>query len=104
MPPSSARVGRAASDAARQKMVRNRLNLRNTQGDAMLRNNADEKAEIYETLSSMSRAFAGIVQHLQTLQRTGLFIENGQTLSEFYPRASGGIQPRISLRLARPSA
>jgi hypothetical protein len=39
----------------------------------MLRNNADEKAEIYETLSSMSRAFAGIVQHLQTLQRTGLF-------------------------------
>jgi hypothetical protein len=39
----------------------------------MLRNNADEKAEIYETLSSMNRAFAGIVEHLQTLQETGLF-------------------------------
>ena len=39
----------------------------------MLRNNADEKAEIYETISSMNRAFAGIVQHLQTLHRTGLF-------------------------------
>ena len=39
----------------------------------MLRNNADEKAEIYETLSSMNRAFAGIVQHLETLQKTGLF-------------------------------
>ena len=39
----------------------------------MLRNNPDEKAQIYETLSSMNRAFAGIVQHLQTLYRTGLF-------------------------------
>jgi hypothetical protein len=56
-----------------EKTFRNRLNLRNTRGDAMLQNNADEKAEIYETLSSMNRAFAGIVQHLQTLQRTGLF-------------------------------
>ena len=32
-----------------------------------------QKAEIYETLSSLNTAFAGIVQHLQTLQRTGLF-------------------------------
>src|SRR4051794_9920170 len=32
-----------------------------------------EKAEIYETLSSLNTAFAGIVQHLQTLQKTGLF-------------------------------
>jgi hypothetical protein len=39
----------------------------------MLRNNGDEKAEIYETLSSMNRAFAGIVQHLQKLQRSGPF-------------------------------
>jgi len=39
----------------------------------MLRLNADGKAEIYETLSSMSRAFAGIVHNLQTLQKTGLF-------------------------------
>jgi len=32
-----------------------------------------QKAGIYETLSSLNMAFAGIVQHLQTLQRTGLF-------------------------------
>ena len=55
------------------KDCRNRLNLRNTQGDAMLQNNTDEKAEIYDTLSSMNRAFVGIVQSLQTLQKKGLF-------------------------------
>jgi hypothetical protein len=32
-----------------------------------------EKSEIYETLSSLNMAFAGIVQHLETLQKTGLF-------------------------------
>ncbi|MGC2744651.1 MAG: hypothetical protein WA672_15860, partial [Candidatus Angelobacter sp.] len=32
-----------------------------------------EKTEIYETLSSLNMAFAGIVQHLQTLHKTGLF-------------------------------
>ena len=32
-----------------------------------------QKAEVYETLSSLNLAFAGIVQHLQTLQKTGLF-------------------------------
>ncbi|HEV8493086.1 MAG TPA: hypothetical protein VGR76_12485 [Candidatus Angelobacter sp.] len=32
-----------------------------------------QKVEIYETLSRLNLAFAGIVQHLQTLQRTGLF-------------------------------
>lgn len=32
-----------------------------------------QKSEIYETLSSLNMAFAGIVQHLQTLQKTGLF-------------------------------
>lgn len=32
-----------------------------------------QKADIYETLSSLNLAFAGILQHLQTLQRTGLF-------------------------------
>jgi hypothetical protein len=32
-----------------------------------------DKAGIYETLSSLNTAFAGIVQHLQTLHRTGLF-------------------------------
>ena len=33
----------------------------------------NQKAEVYETLSSLNMAFAGIVQHLQTLQETGLF-------------------------------
>jgi hypothetical protein len=32
-----------------------------------------QKADVYETLSSLNLAFAGLVQHLQTLQRTGLF-------------------------------
>jgi hypothetical protein len=33
----------------------------------------NQKAEIYETLASLNLAFAGIVQHLRTLQETGLF-------------------------------
>lgn len=32
-----------------------------------------QKAAIYETLSSLNMAFAGIIQHLKTLQQTGLF-------------------------------
>jgi hypothetical protein len=32
-----------------------------------------QKAVVYETLSSLNLAFAGIVQQLQTLQQTGLF-------------------------------
>ena len=32
-----------------------------------------QKTEVYETMSSLNMAFAGIVQHLQTLQKTGLF-------------------------------
>jgi hypothetical protein len=32
-----------------------------------------QKADVYETLSGLNLAFAGIIQHLQTLQRTGLF-------------------------------
>jgi hypothetical protein len=35
--------------------------------------NVAEKAAVYQTLSSLNLAFAGIIQHLQTLQRTGLF-------------------------------
>jgi hypothetical protein len=31
-----------------------------------------QKTEIYETLSSLNMAFAGIVQHLHTLQKIGL--------------------------------
>jgi hypothetical protein len=33
---------------------------------------SNQKAEVYETLSSLNMAFAGIVQHLHTLQRIGL--------------------------------
>jgi len=33
----------------------------------------NKKSEIYETLSALNMAFAGIVQHLQTLRQTGLF-------------------------------
>jgi len=32
-----------------------------------------QKADVYETLSSLNTAFAGIVQHLQKLERTGPF-------------------------------
>jgi hypothetical protein len=32
-----------------------------------------QKADVYETLSSLNMAFAGIIQHLQTLQKTGVF-------------------------------
>ncbi|HEY2911743.1 MAG TPA: hypothetical protein VGK21_00155 [Candidatus Angelobacter sp.] len=32
-----------------------------------------QKADVYETLSSLNLAFARIIQHLQTLHRTGLF-------------------------------
>jgi len=32
-----------------------------------------QKAGVYETLSSLNTAFAGIVQHLDTLQKTGPF-------------------------------
>jgi hypothetical protein len=34
---------------------------------------AKQKTEVYETLSSLNMGFAAIVQHLQTLQKTGLF-------------------------------
>jgi hypothetical protein len=33
----------------------------------------NQKADIYETLSSLNLAFAGIVEHLQTMQQTGVF-------------------------------
>jgi hypothetical protein len=41
--------------------------------DAMANFDVTEKAGIYETLSSLNTAFTGIVQHLHTLQKTGLF-------------------------------
>jgi hypothetical protein len=33
----------------------------------------NKKADIYETISALNLAFAGIVQHLQTMHQTGLF-------------------------------
>lgn len=39
----------------------------------MATHHLNQRAEIYETLSSLNLAFAGIAQHLQALQRTGLF-------------------------------
>jgi hypothetical protein len=35
--------------------------------------NVTQKAEIYETLSGLNASFAGIVQHLQKLERIGPF-------------------------------
>ena len=32
-----------------------------------------QKAGVYETLSSLNTAFAGIIQHLETLKKTGVF-------------------------------
>ena len=62
----------------------------------MLRNNADEKAEIYVTLSSVNRAFAGIVQHLQTLQQTGLFKSK---TAKLFPDFTQELQAEINQEL-----
>ena len=43
-----------------------------------------QKSEIYETLSGLNMAFAGIVQHLQTLQKTGLFNSKASKLFPAY--------------------
>src|SRR5262245_45520028 len=37
----------------------------------MERSNAAEKAQIYETLSSMNKAFAGIVAHIESFRQAG---------------------------------
>ena len=39
-----------------------------------------QKAEIYQTLSALNTAFAGVVQHLLTLQQTGLFTSKASKL------------------------
>jgi len=62
----------------------------------MLRNNADEKAEIYVTLSSMNRAFAGIVQQLQALQQTGLFKSK---TAKLFPDFTQELQAEINQEL-----
>jgi hypothetical protein len=42
-------------------------------GGDMAAPDVTQKAQIYETLSGLNVAFSGIVQHLNTLQKTGLF-------------------------------
>jgi len=42
-------------------------------GESMAALDINEKAGVYETISSLNTAFAGIVQHLNTLQKTGPF-------------------------------
>lgn len=55
-----------------------------------------QKAGVYETLSSLNLAFAGIVQHLQTMQRSGV-------LSSKYSRLFQGftqeVQAEINLEI-----
>jgi|SRR5579859_115949 len=46
-----------------------------------------QKTEVYETPSSLNMAFAGIVQHLQTLQRTGLFKSKTAKLFRVLPKS-----------------
>ena len=55
-----------------------------------------EKAGIYETLSSLNTAFAGIVQHLQTLQRTGLFKSK---TAKLFPSFAQELQSEINQEL-----
>lgn len=55
-----------------------------------------QKAGIYETLSSLNTAFAGIVQHLQTLQKTGLFQSKAARL---FPDFTQELQAEINQEL-----
>jgi hypothetical protein len=52
-----------------------------------------QKAEIYETLSNLNTAFAGIVQHLQKLQQTGLFRSKAAKL---FPSFTQELQAEIN--------
>jgi hypothetical protein len=45
-----------------------------------------QKTEVYETMSSLNMAFAAIVQHLQTLQKTGLFQSKAAKLFPSFTR------------------
>jgi len=53
----------------------------------------NRKAGVYETLSSLNTAFAGIVQHLNTLQRTGLFKSK---TAKLFPDFSQELQAEIN--------
>jgi hypothetical protein len=58
-----------------------------------------EKAEVYETLSSLNLAFAGIVQHLQTLHKTGLFKSRA---SRLFPSFAQELQAEINSEFLQP--
>jgi hypothetical protein len=55
-----------------------------------------QKEQIYETLSSLNMAFAGIVQHLQTLQKTGLFKSK---TAKLFPDFTQELQAEINQEL-----
>jgi hypothetical protein len=55
-----------------------------------------EKAGVYETLSGLNSAFAGIVQHLHTLQKTGLFKSK---TTKLFPDFTQELQAEINQEL-----
>lgn len=55
-----------------------------------------EKAGVYETLSSLNMAFAGIVQHLHTLDKTGLFKSK---TAKLFPDFTQELQSEINQEL-----
>ena len=55
-----------------------------------------QKAGIYETISGLNSAFAGIVQHLNTLQKTGLFKSK---TTKLFPDFTQELQAEINQEL-----
>lgn len=55
-----------------------------------------QKAGIYETISGLNTAFAGIVQHLHTLQKTGLFKSK---TAKLFPDFTQELQSEINQEL-----
>jgi hypothetical protein len=56
-----------------------------------------QKSRIYHTFAELTTAFAAIVGHCDTLQRTGLFkINSSKTVFQFHAGAASGAQPGIS--------
>ena len=47
----------------------------------------NEKAEVYETLSSLNMAFAGIIQHLQTLHKPDCLNPKPPNFSQVSPKS-----------------
>jgi hypothetical protein len=59
-----------------------------------------QKAEIYETLSSLSMAFVGIVEHIQTIQQTGILTPKFSRLYQaFAQELQGEMNSEILLTL-----